>query len=150
MDSLSVGRILAIALRTGVRKPMQEVEQAFAREADGLEGDMPEKTRERGLTLLSAPQWQAVNAELEADLPWHTRRANVLVDAASLGHLIGKNVQVGGVRVRIHAETTPCKLMDELHDGLRKVLEPDCRGGVYGEVLSDGTVEVGQAVCIVE
>ncbi len=150
MDSLSVGRILAVALRTGVREPMREVEQALAREGVGLEGDVPEKTRERGLTLLSAPQWRDAIAELGADLPWHTRRANVLVDAPSLGHLIGKDVQVGGVRVRIHAETTPCKLMDVLHEGLRKALTPDCRGGVYGEVLSDGAVEVGQAVSIVK
>jgi hypothetical protein len=39
--------------------------------------------------------------------------------------------------------------MDQLHDGLRQALEPDCRGGVHGEVLKAGAIRVGASIAIV-
>lgn len=145
MNDALVGKILAIALRTSVRGPMREVESVQAFAGGGLEGDVP-SSKKRGVTFLASDQWDLVNRELEVALPWYTRRANILVDAASLGHLIGKQLRFGEVRVHVHAETEPCEQMEELLSGLRKTLVPDCRGGVYGEILEGGTIAVGEEI----
>jgi MOSC domain-containing protein YiiM len=34
--------------------------------------------------------------------------------------------------------------MDEQQDGLQQQLVPDWRGGIYGEVLHGGKIEIGQ------
>jgi len=39
--------------------------------------------------------------------------------------------------------------MDQQHAGLRQALVPDCRGGVYGQVLTGGTILVGDAVTLI-
>jgi len=148
MSSTTVGNVLAIALRTREKGPMREVQRARAT-ANGLTGDV-DVTTQRAMTFISARQWAQIQQELGADLPWHTRRANVLVDADSLAPLIGRTVSVGDVRVRINAETRPCSYMDELHAGLRGALGPDCRGGVYGSVLREGDIDVGAVMKIEE
>lgn len=142
-----VGKVAALALRTKPKGPMQEVHSVTAIANKGLMGDVAARP-DRGITLLSAAQWRDVTRELRADLPWHTRRANVLVDAGSLEHLIGKTVCVGAIEVRVEAETEPCGLMDRLHDGLRKALTPECRGGVYGRITRGGKIKIGDAVSI--
>lgn len=126
---------------------MAEVTAANARTGGGLEGDI-HTGADRGITLISARQWREVTRELAAELPWHTRRANVLIDAGGLQHLIGQTIRIGEVEIDIKDETRPCGLMDELHQGLRAALKPDCRGGVNGQITRGGTLRVGDVVSI--
>ena len=46
----------------------------------------------REVTLLSAEAWAEVCRELGADLPWHKRRANFLVEGIDLAGTIGKTI----------------------------------------------------------
>ena len=142
MSERVVGAIGGIAIRTAEGGPMREIDRAVAVENGGLHGDI-DMSPDRGVTFISAAQWREVTAELKAELPWHTRRANVLVECAGLGDLIGRTVQLGDVQVAVLAETKPGGIMDRLHPGLRKSLVPDCRGGVYGRVLTGGTFQTG-------
>jgi len=115
-------KVLAIALTPATSADMQEVESAVAEVDGGLVGSV-RPTPERGVTFLAAAQWDAAMRELDRDLPWHTRRANVLVEADSLADLIGREVTVGAARLRITGETVPCGLMDKLcRDGLGIIL----------------------------
>ncbi len=137
--------VLGIALRTAKKGPMQEIDRVNVSKADGLEGDVSAAVH-RGITLLSADQWAQTTETLGADLPWHTRRANVLLEGGSLQKLIGSTVQLGELKIKVNAETEPCGLMDQLHPGLRAALVPDCRGGVYGEIVEGGTLKVGDTL----
>ncbi len=145
MPGQHLGTIIGLAVRTSKRGPMEVRESAAAVADGGIIGDLKSSV-ERGITLLSARQWSEVLAELGVDLPWHTRRANVLVDCAGLSRLIGRTVSIGRARLRIINETAPCGLMDELYPGLRAALSPECRGGVYGRVLADGAFAIGTPV----
>lgn len=89
-------------------------------------------------------------SQLRIDLPWHTRRANLLIDTDTLAMLIGRTIHIGPVRVTVHAETKPCDEMDHYHPGLRQALVADCRGGVYGQIESDGQISVGDMVTIAD
>ncbi|NOX59657.1 MAG: MOSC domain-containing protein [Planctomycetes bacterium] len=147
MTDLSNCSILAIAVRTAKEGPMREIDQAVVQQGGGIEGDLP-APHHRSITLLSASQWAQTTKQLEVELPWHTRRANVLLDSDSLEGLIGCTIQLGETKIQINAETTPCGLMDRLHPGLRKALAPGCRGGVYGEVIEGGVIKVGDALSV--
>ena len=128
---------------------MEELPQAEAHAGGGIEGDLPSPI-DRGITLLSADQWEQVTRDLDRDLPWHTRRANVLVSGPGLERLIGHEIQLGPVRVTVTGETKPCKLMDQLCPGLRAALKPDCRGGVLGRITQSGTLAIGDEVVLLE
>lgn len=149
MAEEQVGTILAIAVRTVKDGPMREIQRAEAAVDGGLAGDLA-SSPERGITFIAAGQWREATTLLKVDLPWHTRRANVLIEAGSLAHLIGKTVVLGEVRVAIKDETRPCGLMDQLHAGLKDALKPERRGGVHGQVLAGGAFSVGDAVMLAD
>jgi MOSC domain-containing protein YiiM len=100
----------------------------------------------RQVTFLDIGQWQEVLAELGIDLPWYTRRANILIEGIDLPATVGWRLQVGACRFAIGGETTPCERMDELQPGLRRILTPALRGGVWGKVLQGGALRVGDEV----
>jgi MOSC domain-containing protein YiiM len=144
-----IGKVLAIAVRTAQNGPMREVAEVRAETGGGLDGDV-KPAPHRGISLITAPQWRQVQQDLHADLPWHTRRANVLLDMHGLAPLIGKQIEIGELRIEVKGETRPCGLMDELHQGLRAALVPDCRGGVHGQILRGGTLRIGDPVRIAD
>ena len=102
----------------------------------------------RQVTLLSVEAWDDVCAELGAELPWHTRRANLFIGGIDLAATVGCVVTIGEARLRIHGESKPCNVMDQQHQGLRAALRPHGRGGVFAEVLTGGTIRIDDVVVI--
>jgi MOSC domain-containing protein YiiM len=100
----------------------------------------------RQVTFLDIGQWQEVLAALGIDLPWYTRRANVLIEGIDLPATVGRRLQVGACRFAIGGETTPCERMEEIQPGLRRLLTPALRGGVWGKVLQGGALHIGDEV----
>ena len=147
-SSSNSGRILALAIHVAKTEPMRLIEDSILTVGAGLTDDPNGKGR-RGVTLLDVARWNDTMEELGVDLPWHTRRANVLVEGLDLESTVGRTVRLGTAELLIHAETVPCGTMEGLHAGLRAALVPDFRGGVYGEVMTAGAVRVGDSVCVV-
>lgn len=146
-NSDHAGTVLAIAVRPAEGAAMREVDSAEATVDGGLVGDHGGKG-DRGLTLLSVRQWEEAQQVVEGAMPWHTRRANVLIDCGSMADWIGRTVRIGGVTVAIRNETKPCDLMDRQQPGLRAALRPECRGGVCGRIVRGGSIHVGDAVFV--
>ncbi len=144
-----VGTIEAIAVRSCKDGPMKELTRAEARADGGVDGDVP-SSLDRGISLLSAEQWEQTMLELGRDLPWHTRRLNILVRGPGLGPLIGRTIRAGSVQIAVKKEATPCKVLERLCTGLRDALEPDCRGGVLGRITESGTLAIGDEIVLLE
>ncbi|MFW6027532.1 MAG: MOSC domain-containing protein, partial [bacterium] len=89
---------------------------------------------------------EAACAELDRELPWTVRRANLLVSGLELEETTGKRLQVGGVTLEITGECDPCGRMEAQQEGLRAALTPDWRGGITCTVVEGGRVTVGDAV----
>ncbi len=143
--SATVGVIKGIAQRAEKGDPMVEVDHGHVSLNVGLDAEHRPPGK-RSVTLLSDSRWSQACTELGVTLPWTTRRANFLISGLDLSTLIGRAILIGTVRVWIHAETKPCALMDEQHSGLRAALKPNFRGGVYGQVLTEGTISISDRV----
>lgn len=145
------GRIVGLALKPEHRGPMREVDEAEIglEGLEGLEGNAAQSDYRR-VTLISREQWDEVQNLLNTSLPWHTRRANILVEGLPLAGLIGKKVRLGEAELEVNGETEPCSRMDQIFPGLRRALEPDCRGGVYAAVLKPGAVCVGDTIGVLD
>ncbi len=141
------GIVEALSAWDGDGRPLREVDEQRALRHKGFVGDARGKGK-RGLTLLSAEQWEQTTRDVAKSLPWHTRRANILVSGIDLPATIGRRLRIGEVEIYVWDETRPCALMDELCPGLRAALKPDRRGGVHGQVLNDGTIRAGDPITL--
>lgn len=145
-NSLIQGRISAIAIKEREFGPLRSLTEATAVIGQGIDGDIPASIQ-RGVTLLSLHDWNAVQKDLGVQAHWHTRRANLLIDGAGgIGHWIGRMIQVGEAVIAVRGETRPCARMDAQVAGLTRALASACRGGVHGEVIRGGRMRLGDAV----
>ncbi len=126
----------------GVMDPRTEVTCVAGR---GIDGNTC-RSSTRQVTIISQEQWTAMMRELGGALDPAARRANIMVSGIDLADSRGRVLRLGGVRVRIRGETRPCERMDEALAGLRGAMDPEWRGGAFGEVLDDGVLSVGDAV----
>ncbi|EGT3628151.1 MOSC domain-containing protein [Shewanella baltica] len=143
-------KLLAIAYKTVKRGPMNEVLCANVTQLSGVEKDVFGRPGKRQVTVLSKIQWQQACHSIEADLPWTTRRANLLVDDLVFSSAdVGKHLHIGELRLEITGETDPCKKMEIAHIGLEAALTPDWRGGVTCRVLNDAMIHLGDEITLV-
>lgn len=143
-------RVVALAVRPAKRSELVERPSLQLDPASGVVDDHGNR-RHRQVTILSRSQWQAACSDLDEDLHWTTRRANLLVSGIEFGpEMLGQQLRIGEVVIVVHGELVPCYRMDELRDGLQDQLIPGWRGGIYGEVLSAGEIEIGQELQLLE
>ena len=140
--------LIAIARKPASRAPMAELESARVTTSAGVDGDIRGKPGDRQVTILCRDAWRTACAELDVELPWTYRRANLLVDGIPLFESTGTFLRIGNALFEITGETEPCGLMESQHTGLLAALQPDWRGGVCCRVLAGGTISVGDNVAV--
>jgi len=143
-----MGRLTGIARRIAKRARMETLEAASVTCLAGVQNDFRGKPGKRQVTVISTRAWRAACNELEQELPWTTRRANLLVDDMDLPTCTGGILHIGNVRLMINGETEPCSRMDEQCDGLKAALTPDWRGGVFCTVLEEGAIKINDTVTL--
>jgi MOSC domain-containing protein YiiM len=139
------GTLLSVWIKPARGEPMAAVETAEVVADSGLVGNF-DQGGSRQVTVLSADRWADVEADLGRAVEPSARRANLLVDGLKLAGTTGRTLRVGDARIEIRGETRPCFQMDAELDGLQDALDADWRGGAYGVVLGDATIDVGDAV----
>lgn len=154
------GRLGGIARHERPRGPIETLARVQVTREEGVEGNCrgriaPGKSGRRQISLIEAESWQAalMDAGLVGGraLPWHVRRANLLVEGVKLPREVGRIIALGqSLRIEVTCECDPCSRMDEIEPGLQAALAPDWRGGVLGRVLADGEIAVGDEVRIEE
>lgn len=137
------GKVLGLARRASTRAPMEQLEEADVTVEAGVAGDARGRLRGRQVTVLCRESWDEACRDLGRDVPWTTRRANILVEGLDLADTTGRSLTIGDATLAITGETDPCQRMDEQADGLKVALEPGWRGGVTCTVTHAGTVKIG-------
>lgn len=115
----------------------------------GVTGDFRGGPGRRQVTVLSREDWSDACRELDRELPWTTRRANLLVSGLRFtSDSVGQVLSVGDLRLEITGETDPCQRMSEACPGLREALTPNWRGGVCCRVLSGAEIRINDPVSL--
>jgi MOSC domain-containing protein YiiM len=147
------GTIESIHVASAAKAPTRAVDQAQAIPGVGLEGDRyalqqgtffkPEPAFE--LTLIEAEAIEALKREYGVTLAPGEARRNLVTRDVPLNHLVDREFQIGEVRVRGIRLCEPCSHLQALVGrpvikGLRH------RGGLRAQILSQGTIRVGDVV----
>ena len=144
-----MGRLLGIATRPATKVPMTHVAKARITEAAGVEGDFRGRPSPRQVVVVGREGWEAACHELGVELDWTLRRGNLYVEGVALRESTGAQLRIGDALLLVTGECDPCWVMDKQHEGLRKALGPEWRGGVACRVLRGGDVAVGDDVQLV-
>ena len=140
-------KLIGIAYKTEKRGTMITTEGANVTQKTGVENDIFGRPGKRQVTVMSIQQWQQACNEVDKNLPWFTRKANLLVDGISFSAQDqGKQIVIGELILEITGETDPCKKMEMAYPGLEKALLPDWRGGVTCRVLNDASIAINDLV----
>ena len=137
--------VAAIWIKRAHRGVMDRVDRAELVPGRGLRGSADQGGK-RQISIISEEAWEAAQEELGVDVAPSARRANVLVRGVDLEAARGKLLRLGCCLVRVGGEVRPCERMDEAQEGLRAALRPHWRGGVFGEIVEGGVIDVGDAV----
>ena len=131
--------------------PLVEVE-AIA--GEGLCGDryqMGEGTfakpgaADRQVTLIEAEAIEAAGAEYEIEITAAETRRNLVTQGVALNHLVGREFRIGDVVIRGIRLCEPCGHLEKMtRQGVKKSLIH--RGGLRAEVVTSGTLSVGQEI----
>jgi MOSC domain-containing protein YiiM len=143
-----VGKLVGIAMRAKPRQPMELRATIEVVGGAGLAGDVRGKTPRRNVTVLSQEGWDAACGQLGEDLPWTSRRANLLVEGIDLREQTGRRLRIGAVVLEITGPCEPCARMNEVVPGLRRALAADWRAGVSCTVVTPGRLNLGDPVTL--
>jgi len=147
------GKVISINIADAAEAPMQSVNEARAVPGRGLEGDryfngtgtFSKPSPDRELTLIEAEAVEAMKRELDVDYGLGDSRRNVVTRGAPLNHLVGKEFWIGEVKARGVRLCEPCKHLQKLsHEKVLPGLVH--RGGLRAQILSEGTIRVGEPI----
>ncbi len=139
------GVLQSIWIKRFRRGPMDPAREARLVAGRGIVGNANQGGR-RQVTIIAREAWDAATRALGAEVDPSTRRANLMVSGVELAKTRGRVLRIGDCRLRVYGETKPCSLMEDARPGLQNALKPNWRGGVFAEVLDDGSISVGDPV----
>ena len=144
-----MSQLKSVAIKATSRAPMQIIDSAVVTVEKGINGDFRGSATNRQITILAESSWLRACEAVKTDLPWTTRRANLLIDGIEFSaDDVGKKVTIGDVELEITRETNPCALMEQQHQGLKSALTPNWAGGACCKVLKAGSFKVGDRVTV--
>ena len=147
------GKVISINIADAAEAPMQSVNEARAVPGRGLEGDryfnhtgtFSKPLPDRQLTLIEAEAVEAFTHELDVDYGLGDSRRNIVTRGVPLNHLVGKEFWIGEVKARGLRLCEPCKHLQKLsHEKVLPGLVH--RGGLRAQILSEGTIRVGEPI----
>jgi len=139
------GIVAAISVRPKRLESPIQLNQVFAIEKKGLEGDRS-KGGNRQVTLIQNEHIAAVASFLgKSSIEFTLTRRNILVEGINLLALKGKQFQIGEAILDYSGECHPCSRMEEaLGEGGYNAMRG--HGGITAKIIKSGLISNGDSV----
>ena len=153
---MSSGSLLAIAISSDAKQPLETVNEVEALPGKGLRGDRYAEVKgafqsggeikpSQEVSLIEAEAIEAVVRDYDLEISHADTRRNLLTLGVALNHLVGKMFQIGEVTLRGVKLCEPCGYLESLTcEGIEQALKH--RGGLRAQIVSGGTIRVGDAI----
>lgn len=147
------GTVDSIYIASAAMEPVESRDQAVAIPGVGLEGDryalkqgtLYKPKPDYELTLIEAEAVEALRRDYQVELAAGDARRNIVTRGVPLNHLVGKEFVIGGVRIRGIRLCEPCDHLQSVTG--KQLMEGLChRGGLRAQILTQGTIHVGDLI----
>ena len=114
----------------------------------GIVGDYrSEKFQIGQITLIEAETIDTMSHKLGYDVPDGASRRQIMVKGVKLNELIGRNLRIGQILVRVETKCNPCKKMEKnIGTGAKNAM--DDRGGIRCRIIEGGALHVGDKITV--
>ena len=150
------GTVESIHIAAEAMGSLQPVDQAEAIPGAGLAGDRyalkvgtfykPEPDYE--LTLIEAESIEALQRDYQIELSASESRRNIVTRNVPLNHLVGKEFAIGAVHIRGIRLCEPCDHLQKV-TGKAVIKGLLHRGGLRAQILTPGTIRVGDMITVI-
>jgi MOSC domain-containing protein YiiM len=148
------GVVISMHVAATGAAPMRATTSARAVPGQGLEGDRyfsklgtysNEPGSGRELTLIEIEAVEALKRDYRIELDAGRVRRNIVTRGIPLNHLVAKEFKIGDVVLRGTRLCEPCAHLEKLTSQgvMRGMIH---RGGLRAEIVTDGTLRVGDAI----
>ncbi|MEO8285947.1 MAG: MOSC domain-containing protein [Chloroflexota bacterium] len=151
---MAEGKVVSINIAPAATAPMLSVSEVRAIAGEGLEGDRYAKKEGtfskltgtgREVTLIEVEAVLALGNEYGVELKPGDARRNIVTEGVALHHMVGREFNVGEVTLRGMRLCEPCSHLEKLTEkgAMRGLIH---RGGLRAEIVTGGTIRVGDSV----
>ena len=140
-----MGNLEKIFIKRGKLAPMDEVHHTKMQAGKGILGNI-EQNGLRQITLMEKEKWEELMQYHKVELPFQTRRANLVISGINLKDTRRKILVIGECKIEVFGELKPCERMDKAVMGLQKSMYNNWKGGAFGKALIDGYIQVGNKI----
>jgi len=144
-----MGKVAQIGIVNIKGDRIQNVTEVIALRGKGLLNDRKSKEnnqKERQITLIEIENINHFNKISNTNIPALDFRRNIITENIRLNDLVGKKFFVGNVGLKAHDLCRPCKYLQEKLKQENFVKEFLHTGGLRCEILTDGKINVGDAI----
>ena len=148
-----MGKIEAINITNISEENTFYVNQAILEKGKGIVNDRYYgnfKEKKEQVTLINLEEINNFNNKIKQNIDAKNFRRNIIVSGIDLNKFISKKIKINDVTLKIHEICQPCKyLQDRLKiPGLVKMLVN--KSGVRAEILTSGSLSVGDDIKILK
>jgi len=150
--------VISLHIAASAAAPMRSLGSLYAIAGRGLEGDRycnfsgtysKHPGDGRQVTLIEVEVIEALRRDYGIALEPGSPRRNIVTRGLDLNRLVGKQLRIGAVNLRGTRLCEPCMYLEGLSSpGAKRGLIH--RGGLRAEILTGGTIRVGDEILIVE
>lgn len=148
------GVVVSIHIASAAAAPMRSVGEVRAVPGQGLEGDRygsragtysHKPGPDRDVTLIEIEAIEALTRDYGIALDAKDSRRNIATRGVPLNHLVNREFRVGEITLRGLRLCDPCSHLERLTQRgvLRGLVH---RGGLRAQILTEGTIRVGDPV----
>jgi len=149
------GTVESIHIASTAEEPPQSVAQATAIPGTGLQGDryalklgtFYKPAPDHELTLIEVEAIEALRRDYQVELAAGDARRNIVTRNVPLNHLVGMEFAIGAVRIRGIRLCEPCEHLQKV-TGKSLIKGLLHRGGLRAQILTQGTIRVGDVISI--
>ena len=148
-----MGKIEAINITNISKENTFYINQAFLEKGKGIVNDRYYgnfKEKKEQVTLINLEEINNFNNQIKQNIDAKNFRRNIIVSGINLNKIINKKIKINKVTLKVHEICQPCKyLQDKLNiPGLVKKLVN--KSGVRAEILTTGSLSVGDTIKILK
>ena len=146
-----MSEIIEIGITKIKNDPIEKVNFIEVLQGKGIKGDRTfseSNDSDRQLTLIESENIDYYNKTFNTNFDYLEFRRNIITKDIQLNNLVGKTISVGKIKLKVNDLCRPCK---DLQNGLGKnniIKEFLRRGGLRCEILTSGTINIGDKITV--